>query len=219
MKIKGDRDAGTDYEWKVKTVCAFNTPSSYGPMQYFTTSAACVNPTVYSTTDIMANNATMNWNSVALATEYKLKLRPVGGSWIYITLADTFKLKNGLTAATDYQWKVKTVCNSGSPTSYGPQQNFTTAAPPRLSSTASQNREASDISVYPNPTTGFITVVLGQSEHSVITIRNIHGQIISRQNLTDTKQLEFELAGAKGLYTIEVMTNDGQSEVFRIVKE
>ncbi|MFT4681442.1 MAG: hypothetical protein ACI9YU_001288, partial [Flavobacteriales bacterium] len=76
-----------------------------------------------------------------------------------------------------------------------------------------------EINIFPNPTSGMITVVVGESEQTMITVRNIHGQVIHRENLIDTKQLDMELTGAKGLYTIEVMTSDGQNEVFRVVKE
>ncbi|MFT5280030.1 MAG: hypothetical protein ACI9P8_001669, partial [Bacteroidia bacterium] len=121
----------TEYEWKVKTICLDNSPSTYGPAQLFSTGLGCTNPTGQSVTDIHQTGATMYWNSVANAIQYKLKIRPAGSSgWNYISHTDTFKVKNGLLPSTDYEWKVKTICNTGSPNSYGPAHFFTTAADP-----------------------------------------------------------------------------------------
>ena len=121
----------TAYEWKVKTICASGSPTGYGPFQYFTTAVGCHNPTGMAVSSIHETGATMSWNAVSGAVQYKVKLRPTGTSaWTYITLTDTFKVKNGLLPSTPYEWKVKTICSSGSPVSYGPLHYFTTLADP-----------------------------------------------------------------------------------------
>ncbi|MFT5053294.1 MAG: hypothetical protein ACI97X_000304, partial [Oceanospirillaceae bacterium] len=139
------------------------------------------------------------------------------GSWDqhYVTPPATQYTKTGLTGGIQYEWKVKTSCAADSPDGYGPAQLFTLPVV-RLASATSGDAA---INVFPNPTSGMITVVIGESEQTMITVRNIHGQVIHRESLIDTKQLDMELTGAKGLYTIEVMTSDGQNEVFRVVKE
>jgi hypothetical protein len=218
FKLKNGLTAATDYEWKVKTVCNANSPGSYGPLQYFSTSTLCENPTTLFTTDIMANNATMNWNAVPLAIEYQLKLRAVGTpSWTYITLTDTFKLKNGLTAATDYEWKVKTVCNANSPGSYGPLQYFITAAPPRLSNTADENDVAVDISVYPNPTDGQIHIDLGDKVATLtMNVYNPLGALVQTKQLQALRYLTHQLPAIKGIYLIQLVNAQGVIKTMRI---
>jgi hypothetical protein len=75
------------------------------------------------------------------------------------------------------------------------------------------------INVFPNPTSGLLTVDLGDIEEAIVVVRNIHGQLVSRETVKDTRNHQVQLEGASGLYTVEVMTTDGNSEVFRVVKE
>jgi hypothetical protein len=110
---------------------------------------------------------------------------------------------------------VKTSCAADSPDGYGPAQLFTLPVV-RLSSTTSGDAA---INVFPNPTSGLLTVDLGDIAEATIVVRNIHGQLVLRETVKDTRNHQVQLEGASGLYTIEVMTSDGQNEVFRVVKE
>jgi uncharacterized protein YjdB len=90
--------------------------------------AGCNSPTTYSATDILQGSATLNWNAMPGAVNYKLRFREVGaGSWDFATIGapDTFKIKTGLNPATDYEWQIKTECATEN-SSYGALQTFTT---------------------------------------------------------------------------------------------
>jgi hypothetical protein len=72
---------------------------------------------------------------------------------------------------------------------------------------------------FPNPTSGLLTIDLENIEEAVIVVRNIHGQLVLQETVKDTRNHQVQLEGASGLYTFEVKTSAGQSEVFRVVKK
>jgi PKD repeat protein len=219
-KFKGNLLPDTDYEWRVKTVCDQLSPGGYGPSQYFSTPAVtCAHPDTYWVDNQSTTEATLNWNSNAYAYQYKIKFREAGISapWDqhYITPPATSFTKTGLSGSTQYEWKVQTRCTANSPGGYGPVQSYT--HPVLRLAGATDNNTA--INVFPNPTSGLLTVDLGDIEEAIVVVRNIHGQLVSRETVKDTRNHQVQLEGASGLYTVEVMTTDGNSEVFRVVKE
>jgi hypothetical protein len=219
FKYKGNLIPETDYEWRVKVVCDQLSPGGYGLTQYFTTPpVTCEHSDTFWEDNLSETEATLNWNANAFATQYKIRFRAVGaGSWDqhYVTPPATQYTKTGLTGGIQYEWKVKTSCAADSPDGYGPAQLFTLPVV-RLASATSGDAA---INVFPNPTSGLLTVDLGGMEEAVIVVRNIHGQLVLRETVKDTRNHQVQLEGASGLYTVEVMTTDGQNEVFRVLKE
>lgn len=72
--------------------------------------------------------------------------------------------------------------------------------------------------VYPNPTSGQITITMGtiQSEVSV-SVYNTLGQRISNKTIADTAQIELQINEAFGIYLLEIITNSF-SQTLRIIK-
>ena len=58
----------------------------------------------------------MNWNAVAGANHYDVRVREVGTtSWrLFTNVTFTYKNKYGLTQASTYEWQVRTACTSDS---------------------------------------------------------------------------------------------------------
>jgi len=76
------------------------------------------------------------------------------------------------------------------------------------------------LNFYPNPTSGKVTVDLGKTYKVInVTVRNTLGQVVLTKTYKTTNQLSFEIDGAKGLYFVEIRTDEGKSSVFKIVKE
>ena len=77
------------------------------------------------------------------------------------------------------------------------------------------------IRVFPNPTTGKITVLINQSSFtskSVLTIYDIRGQTVWQQRIYQMKT-EVDLKGLpKGIYLLK-LENSGNTKIARIVKE
>lgn len=129
FKVRPSLNPGTDYEYKVKTFCQYNTPLSWGAMQYFTTLSACDYPGGQTASNVMETQATISWDSVPDAISYKLRLRKVGSStWLYNTIVapTTMKVRTNLEPDSDYEYGLKTVCSSGTSNGYGPNSTFTT---------------------------------------------------------------------------------------------
>lgn len=126
--------AGTTYEWQVKSVCQSST-SAYSISYLFTTTAGlpCDLPVAPNTIEITTTTARLQWEILALDTSYKynVRYRVVGASlWttVFIPYYSTpLHFAIGLTAMTDYEWQVQTVCTGGA-SAYTSSQTFTTAA-------------------------------------------------------------------------------------------
>jgi len=88
----------------------------------------CAAPTGLQATNIEANSATLRWNTVAGATSYNVRIRPVGTStWATASTSGTSLNATGLSASTNYEFQVQTVCGSATSTTYT-AANFTTAS-------------------------------------------------------------------------------------------
>ncbi len=106
-----------------------NTSSTWGTViahVALSTPVPCDAATAMNTTSIADNSATFNWTAAANAVSYNVQYRAVGAaSW---TTANTTALTYsvlGLTAGTNYEWQVQTVCSSGT-SSYTASTTFTT---------------------------------------------------------------------------------------------
>ena len=74
--------------------------------------------------------------------------------------------------------------------------------------------------VYPNPTTGKLIIELGQTFTGVIlSIRNLRGQLINKQNFETAKQLDIEIEGPSAYYLIGIKTSEGKTALLKVLKE
>lgn len=91
------------------------------------TGSSCNAPTGMSTGSITQTSAVLSWLAAAGATSYNIQYRVVGaGGWTSTTSTTTSKSITGLTASTNYEWQVQTVCSSG-PSSFTSSTTFTTS--------------------------------------------------------------------------------------------
>jgi len=77
---------------------------------------------------------------------------------------------------------------------------------------------AAEVSVYPNPTEGDITIDTKSGEINKATIRNSLGQIISSADIVNNL-LNIELIGSPGLYFVELQTAKGDVIVTKVLKQ
>ena len=92
------------------------------------TTATCNAPTGMATSTITTTSATLGWAAASGATSYNVQYRVVGATtWTTGTSATTSFNLSGLTASTNYEWQVKTVCASGS-SAFTASTTFTTSA-------------------------------------------------------------------------------------------
>ncbi len=70
---------------------------------------------VPTTVDVISGNVVkLNWSVVNNSERYRIRFRPVGGTWVEKLTAgeETFRFLNGLQASTDYQYQLKSLCTS-----------------------------------------------------------------------------------------------------------
>lgn len=122
--------SGTQYQWTLATNCTNGVSAdATGPL--FTTLLPCTAPTTLSTSGITNSSATLNWNAIASATSYTVDIKPSSStSWVSYTSTSNSYTVTGLSASTQYDWKIKTNCSGGTSPSSSATQNFTTLAPP-----------------------------------------------------------------------------------------
>lgn len=75
-------------------------------------------------------------------------------------------------------------------------------------------------SVYPNPTAGNITIAFEENHSEIRTrILSIAGQEITTDTSSNSNKLQFDFDAAKGIYFIEISTEEGGKAVVKVVKE
>ena len=120
--------ACTNYEYKVASVCSNTLSSTYSTAFGFQTTG-CVNtcntPTALAATPANTS-AVLNWASTGAAS-YQIQIRPVGSAtWITVTSTTNSKTINGLTACTNYEYKVASVCSNTLSSAYSTAFGFQT---------------------------------------------------------------------------------------------
>ncbi|MBL7700841.1 MAG: fibronectin type III domain-containing protein [Ferruginibacter sp.] len=130
--------AGTTYDWRVRKLCT-SLNSTYATDQFTTTGVqpACNMPTGLTSSGVTATQATVSWAAVSGAINYSVQYKPAGSStWstAVITTA-TSRLITGLSAATLYDWQVRTNCSINASSFATAQFTTTCNTPTTLSST------------------------------------------------------------------------------------
>lgn len=173
-KLIGSLSCNTIYEIRVRSECN-NTGtfvSSYSTIQTFST--LCQTPTNISSTNLNPTSVEISWNGVLCATKYTLQYRILGTtSWTSITIISptTSKTISGLSANTTYQYRLRTICVTGSVFSnYSGIKTFTT--PLRLGNY--DDDSSAKFILYPNPCNDKIII-----KHSEQIVEPVHLEIIT----------------------------------------
>lgn len=83
-----------------------------------------------------------------------------------------------------------------------------------------ENSFGSEISVYPNPTDGEITINLGANYNNItIEVKDITGQLIQNNTYESAENVSLNINGADGLYLINIRSENGENAMLRIVKK
>ncbi|MDH3708994.1 MAG: fibronectin type III domain-containing protein [Cyclobacteriaceae bacterium] len=124
--------SGQNYQWRVRTVCSTEILSDYSSSTFFRTTGtpACAVPANPVTSSITETSAQLSWDAVTGAVNYTVFFKEIGQvDWQELTVASNSTTLVGLTAATSYLWKVRTICsadNSVLSEFTSPAESFTT---------------------------------------------------------------------------------------------
>jgi len=91
--------------------------------------------------------------------------------------------------------------------------------PSPLTTEITQSNLEQEISLYPNPSNGIVTIDLGNIySNTSLEIRNIYGQLVSTKNVSNTNLIHIELNEAPGIYFI-TLNSDNKNAVLKVVKK
>ncbi|WGF92961.1 T9SS type A sorting domain-containing protein [Aequorivita marisscotiae] len=77
-----------------------------------------------------------------------------------------------------------------------------------------------NLKVYPNPVKRSVTVELGSFHKNVsVSIYNLLGQIVAKQDFNDTNKIEMEIEAAAAIYFMNLTSETGQTVMLRLIKE
>lgn len=119
--------ASTAYSWQVRANCV-STNTAYTGSSFNTTAASvCAAPSNLGSSNVGTTTATISWSAVSGAFNYTMEIKATSSAtWISLgTTTATIVNISGLTAATTYDWRIKTNCSTGS-SGYS-QSQFTTS--------------------------------------------------------------------------------------------
>lgn len=107
-------NACTDYEIRIRSVCG-NDSSNYTTPIQIKTEGCCEPPSRLDVSNVQSATADLSWPMVFAANSYTIRYREVGGSnWITVSgITGTSDSLTGLTACTEYEAEIQTVCDSG----------------------------------------------------------------------------------------------------------
>jgi hypothetical protein len=147
---------GTTYEVRIQVLCASGTSGYSGSVSFSTTlppAPACgiAGFATPSATGITASSAVLRWVAVPGATSYNVRYHKTGTPvWTYTVTATNMIAVSGLTANTDYEFQVQTVCSTGTGIFNG-SSLFTTRS---VTEVGNINNIQGGITIWPNPTAG-----------------------------------------------------------------
>lgn len=103
-------------------------------------------------------------------------------------------------------------------TNIDPVASFSTSCPNPCAVGIEENN-LFNLSLYPNPTNGVITIVLGEVKQDVnTTLTNGLGQVILTENYTSTNFINLDINAPKGIYFLQLESN-GEVITKKIIKE
>jgi len=82
-----------------------------------------------------------------------------------------------------------------------------------------QNMLSNNVTLYPNPTNGDITIDIGQINKSVtVSLISVTGQIIWEKNMQNTSSLEFKITQPAGFYFVLIVKDSGK-DLLKVLKK
>jgi hypothetical protein len=115
-KVLTGLSSSTWYEFQVQTICASGT-GTYSASGIFTTtssSSACTIPSALTVVGVTSTTASLDWASVSSATSFNVRFKKTSSStWIIEPSSNSSETITGLSAGSQYEFQVQTICAAG----------------------------------------------------------------------------------------------------------
>jgi hypothetical protein len=217
----------TEYEWQVKVWYCNGGNGGWAVGPNFTTLGECPNVGNLTAYGSLPTRATFDWDDSNGSYEFaRIKMRvdsisnPQGSDWFLVggsgvTYGTFTKNKNGLVAGETYRAQARTWCdpNGGAYNSLSWTSLVTWTQPATIKVEAGAS--IANLDVYPNPSRDVFNISFTSKsiQDLRVGILNVVGEVIASEELEQfigeyTKQINLE-DNAKGIYFLEIETNDG----------
>lgn len=206
----------TTYEYRTKTTCDALS-SVWSATSIFTTSSdTCDRPESSTTSNITSSSAVIAWPSDPDDLKYKMKYKIAGGSWTEIFINNTTTTLSGLTASSNYKYKLKSKCALGW-TNWAAKNDFSTSALlPDVNARITSDKPTF-FDVFPNPAKTLLYLNIQNSNIQQIQISNLNAQILFEEKTNLVNEINIEQLPS-GMYILSVLTEEGEWISKRFVK-
>jgi hypothetical protein len=215
-------NTSTAYEYQMKAWYCGGGVSTWSALQNFTTADECENLINFAVSTPTTTKASFTWDSTGAYSFARIKLRvdTTGGIWTSAGGFGVFypalsKEKNGLIAGTSYRAQARTWCD---PTggayrsaTWTPLVFWTQPTSIRLEG----GTAIANLFIYPNPSRDVFNISFTSETKQNLKVRilNVIGEELINDKLEQfigeyTKQINLS-ENAKGIYFLEIETNDG----------
>ena len=83
-----------------------------------------------------------------------------------------------------------------------------------------KNFTTTNVQVYPNPTTKMVSINFPQQYKKLaVTVVTVLGQMVQEQKFTNMSKMNLDINGAKGIYFVNVVNENNEKLVFKVIKE
>jgi len=217
------------FEWQIRAFCDTSDLiySAWSELDTFET--GCFSPDLTFESTVSTHAASLNWSRVVGAMRYEIKGKPVGtlvANVLYAPPSDTFKFVFGLNPATQYEWRVKTWCDTAGvrKSTFTPFNYFTTSSANRLEKPGKQVNAVStfEMVVFPNPVSEVLNLLVqsGVVSSANVEFISIDGKRLINEEIVifeGEQRIEVDVSGFySGIYQLR-LTVDGVMRTERIV--
>jgi len=176
---------------------------------YFDTVAAslCATPTQITVDSITTTSAHLSWNPVSAAISYTINYKKVGGAWQIATSNIPSYTFTNLDASSQYNFNLKTICQTESSLASAPNGLFSTADVGFIELTSAS------VLITPNPSNGNFKVIANIKTGTTLNVSII--DIAGRTCFTENKNIssssfDVNTNGLKaGVYTLRLSNKNG----------
>ena len=103
---------------------------------------------------------------------------------------------------------------------YNIQNESTLQLELNISLSTSDTNFDKNLSLYPNPSNGNITIDFNQTFSRInIRVRNLLGQDILNYNFKSVDKVNLDILGNKGLYFVDIQNEEGEKKMIKVFKE
>ena len=201
--------ANTAYNVRVQADCGAGSTSDWTVANFTTLEEeeeeTCPMPTNFHATDVTANSVTLAWEQEAgTATEWEINYRAASAdTWTNITVNTNPYTITDLTPETAYQAQILAHCSNGVTSDATEVITFTTTVD------GINDYILSNTVLYPNPTTGLLTISNEQAAMNNVNIYDVYGKLLMSVEVNGNVATIDATTFAAGIYFAQIATEKG----------